>query len=297
MMSGVMKAGLAVPKRLALASALALIISPLLPGEAVCRPMRPAAPSWRIQPAPPRLPVKAKIPKTKKRKDARSGWAAVTEPLTTGAISAEAVPPLPHRKPPDAALPLSALLDTEVTHATAMPEEAATGLPPAEKDTDVAITGVTGEDERPRASTPSNGSPAEQYCRNIGDAAAEARYARQKKELEDTEKQVSKRVDELNAKIAEYRRWIARRDAFSRKADAAVVGIYAKMKPDAAAQQLAILDEELAAALLIKLKPRVASAVMNEMEARRAARLAAIIALSTRGPGKKPPAPPEKRTP
>lgn len=129
---------------------------------------------------------------------------------------------------------------------------------------------------------------AKQYCTNIASAAVDARFAWQKKQLMQTEEQVAKRIDELNLKIAEYKKWLARRDEFSRKAEAAVIDIYAKMRPDAAAQQLTVLDEEIAAAVLVKLTPRTASAIMNEMETKRAARLTSIITGASKGPGKKP---------
>jgi flagellar motility protein MotE (MotC chaperone) len=64
------------------------------------------------------------------------------------------------------------------------------------------------------------------------------------------------------------------------------------MKPDAAAQQLSALDEETAAAVLIKLSPKISSALMAEMDAKKAARLTAIIAGSSKGPKGKPPATP-----
>ena len=49
--------------------------------------------------------------------------------------------------------------------------------------------------------------------------------------------------------------------------------IYARMRPDAAALQLAALDEETAAAVLTKLEPRTASLILNEMDPAQAARL------------------------
>ena len=47
------------------------------------------------------------------------------------------------------------------------------------------------------------------------------------------------------------------------------------MRPDAAAQQLAAMDEETAAAVLTKLDPRIASIILNEMDRAQAARLTA----------------------
>ena len=54
--------------------------------------------------------------------------------------------------------------------------------------------------------------------------------------------------------------------------------VYAKMRPETAAAQLSELNELAAAAILTKLSPRNSSAVFNEMETKKAARLAAIIA-------------------
>ena len=80
------------------------------------------------------------------------------------------------------------------------------------------------------------------------------------------EQEIAKRIALLEAKTAEYQKWLARRDEFSKKAQRDRVRIYARMRPDAAAVQLAALDEETAAAVLTKLEPRAASAILNEME-------------------------------
>lgn len=137
----------------------------------------------------------------------------------------------------------------------------------------------------------------DQYCKGINNAAADARFAWQKQTLADTEKQVEKRVEELNGRIAEYQKWMARRDDFSRKAQSTITDIYAKMKPDAAALQLSALDEETAAAVLTKLSPKISSALMAEMDAKKAARLTTIISASAKGPKGKLPAPPPAAPP
>jgi flagellar motility protein MotE (MotC chaperone) len=132
--------------------------------------------------------------------------------------------------------------------------------------------------------TPVDRNPAAQYCSNIADAAIDARIEWQRQNLAEVEKQIQSRTEELEAKTAEYQRWLARRDAFSEKAKKVVVDIYTKMKPDAAALQLQALEEETAAAVLVKLDARSASAVMNEMEPEKAARLTAIISGAAKGP-------------
>ncbi len=152
-----------------------------------------------------------------------------------------------------------------------------------------------GQDAETPASGPAFRGRGQQYCTNIATAAADARFVWQQQQLLETEEQVKARIADLEAKIADYRQWLARRDDFSRKAEASVTGIYAKMRPDAAAQQLMALDEEMAAAVITKLNPRTASAVMAEMDAKQAARLSAIISGAAKGPRGKPPAKPQDR--
>src|SRR5581483_10792679 len=125
---------------------------------------------------------------------------------------------------------------------------------------------------------------AAQYCRNIANAASDARYARQALAIKALEKELDDRIARLEAKRAEYEDWIKRRQEFLDKADGAVVAIYSQMRPDAAAQQIAIMDPEAAAAILAKLNPRTASAILNEMPATTAAILTSVMAGLPKGP-------------
>ncbi|BAU89249.1 MgtE intracellular region [Methylorubrum populi] len=120
------------------------------------------------------------------------------------------------------------------------------------------------------------------YCANIADAAADARFAWQKEQLAAMERQVEERIKLLEEKRAEYEVWLKRRNEFLAKADESVVAVYAKMRPDAAALQLANMPDEAAAALLTKLNARTASAILSEMEAARAANLARAMSESGR---------------
>lgn len=126
------------------------------------------------------------------------------------------------------------------------------------------------------------GTLAERYCTNVADAAADARFAFQKQSLISLEVQLKKRIDELESVMAEYRSWVARRDAFSQRANDTLVRIYQRMPPEAAAQQLANMDEETAAAVLSRLDPKAASSILNDMPANHAARLSATIAGAAR---------------
>lgn len=127
------------------------------------------------------------------------------------------------------------------------------------------------------------------YCRNIADAAADARFARQKEALAAMEKEIEARIAALEAKRAEYQDWLQRREAFLKKADESLVAVISQMRPDAAAAQMAAMNEDMAAALLSKLNPRVASAILNEFEPARAARLTStLVGLSRRAQEGKP---------
>ncbi|MEP9375420.1 MotE family protein [Aquabacter sp. CN5-332] len=125
---------------------------------------------------------------------------------------------------------------------------------------------------------------AAQYCAGIANAAADARYARQASALAAMEKEIEERIAKLEAKRAEYEQWLARRENFLKKADAALVAMVSQMRPDAAAAQLSAMSEDAAAAILTKLSPRTASAIMNEMDPTRAAHLATTIAGMSRRP-------------
>jgi flagellar motility protein MotE (MotC chaperone) len=115
------------------------------------------------------------------------------------------------------------------------------------------------------------------FCNNVTDPAVDARLAWQLKELEKAETQLRERIAEVEAKRAEYEKWMALRDDFLKKAEASVVEIYSRMKPDAAASQIAGMADETAAAVLVKLSPRSSSAIFNEMDTARAAHLADLL--------------------
>lgn len=130
----------------------------------------------------------------------------------------------------------------------------------------------------PPPATPVHLSPAEQYCSNVIDAAAAAQIARQTRDLEKAQKTIDERVALLSAKTEELKKWVKKREDFTAHATNDLVEIYSKMKPDAAANQLAAMDELTAAAITSKLSPKASSLMLAEMDAGKAARLTAIVA-------------------
>ncbi|QDZ02704.1 MotE family protein [Nitratireductor mangrovi] len=117
-----------------------------------------------------------------------------------------------------------------------------------------------------------------EFCANIIDAARDRRYAVQAQELEKLRTEIDDRIAALEAKRAEYEDWLKRREQVIDSAEDSIVGIYARMRPDAAAERLEKMDAMLAAAIVLKLNHRQAGVILNEMEARAAARLTSIIA-------------------
>jgi flagellar motility protein MotE (MotC chaperone) len=120
-------------------------------------------------------------------------------------------------------------------------------------------------------------SVPDQYCRAVLEPAREARYAHQTAELQALSRALDDRMAKIEGRIAELKEWVARREDFASRTSEQLVTIYAGMRPDAASEQLAKIEESTAAAILSKLAPRVASQILNDMPAERAARLAMIL--------------------
>jgi len=124
---------------------------------------------------------------------------------------------------------------------------------------------------------------AARYCANVAPSIAEARIAWQTKRLGELDAQVKQRLADLEKAEASVKEWVAKRDAMLKSASDDLVAIYARMQPETAAQQIGAMDDQMAAAVLSKLKPSAAGAILNEMQAERASRLAAFLSSATAG--------------
>lgn len=129
-----------------------------------------------------------------------------------------------------------------------------------------------------QAPAPSLEEEIRAFCGNIADAARDQRYLLQKKELEDLQAGVDERIRLLEERTVKYRDWLKKREDFMRVADTQLVEIYKNMAPDSAAKQLEIVKPGIAAAIVMKLSPRLASQILNEMDTKKAAALASILA-------------------
>ncbi len=126
-------------------------------------------------------------------------------------------------------------------------------------------------------------SDAAHFCASVAPSIAEARIAWQTKRLAELDAQVRQRIADLEKAEAAARDWIARRDALMAMANDNLVAIFAKMQAEAAARELSAMDDRIAAAILAKLKPNAAGAILDEMEAERASRLVGIVSAANEG--------------
>jgi flagellar motility protein MotE (MotC chaperone) len=133
---------------------------------------------------------------------------------------------------------------------------------------------------RPKPPAPEHSADSEiaRYCGALAPTASEARAAYQLRRLADLEDQVREEVEKLEKKETAAREWVTRREAMMKNATDDVVAIYSKMTAEAAAAQMADMDEVVAAAVLAKLNPRAASDILAEMPADKAARLSTLLA-------------------
>ena len=124
---------------------------------------------------------------------------------------------------------------------------------------------------------------ASRFCANVAPSVAEARIAWQTKRLGELDAQVKQRLADLEKAEASMQEWVAKRDALLKAASDDLVAIYAKMQPENAAVQLSAMDDQMAAAILGKLKPSAAGAILDEMEAERASKLASFLSGASGG--------------
>ena len=147
-----------------------------------------------------------------------------------------------------------------------------------------AQAGRTSDREKPKATADKGADiEANRFCANVAPSIAEARIAWETRRLTELDAQVKQRLADLEKAEASVKEWIAKRDTILKAASDDLVAIYAKMQPETAAVQIGGMDDQMAAAILSKLKPRAAGAILDEMEAERASRLAAFLSGATAG--------------
>ena len=131
----------------------------------------------------------------------------------------------------------------------------------------------------------------EKFCGNIDSQAADARFELQSQQLQQLRMQIDDRIKVLEEKREEYENWLNKRNEILAKAQDSLVNIISKMRPDAAAAQLALVDDFAAAAIMLKLTPRISSAIMNELPPEKSANLTKVLVSAQKLPPENKPAP------
>ncbi len=117
----------------------------------------------------------------------------------------------------------------------------------------------------------------ENFCGAVAASAASTRLSWQEERIKALQAQMVVKIAELEAKEADVRDWVRKREQLLARANENLIAIYSKMKPESASAQISAMDDDSAAAILLKMKPATASAVLGEMEATRAARLSDLL--------------------
>ncbi|WP_236823907.1 MotE family protein [Bartonella sp. Raccoon60] len=172
-----------------------------------------------------------------------------------------------------------------VSHQSVQPKE----VIETEVDTKAPIVSLIQEKSGGRSEGISGVSTEEieRFCSNIGSQAADARFQLQRKQLQELRDQISERVKILEEKQNEYQIWLNKRNEFLSMAESSLVEIITKMRPDAAAAQLALMNDLVAASLVLKLSPKVSSAIMNELPPEKSAELTQILVSAQQASTKK----------
>lgn len=188
--------------------------------------------------------------------------------------------------------------ESEITTGAINPAKSEPAASPADSARLFTDDAITPPSELTTGTVDGQGSDlSRSYCVSISSAAADTRTAMQMSKLAEMEKQVGRRIAALEAKTAEYKSWVERREQILKRATTSLVKIYTQMEPDAAALQFVSMEEETAASILFKLEPASASAILNEMAPEKAARLAAGIAGAARFVTRPTPPPPASPAP
>lgn len=187
-------------------------------------------------------------------------WGGSARDRRVGPRGSQEIQDTPIQKPPDA--PASTSYVARLGSPAAVAE-----APPA-----IAVA-----KSLPQNDAGTDNSAVMEYCRNIQPAASEARAAFLQQSIAALERQLEHKTAELEVRITEFKQWVARRQQMVDQASSALVQMFTRMRPEAAAQQIAVMDETVAAALLMKLDAKTASALLSEVPPARAARLTAVM--------------------
>lgn len=221
-----------------------------------------------------RMPKHARARTAPRRATARGDVALPPAPPLDPSQDTVGGPP----PPPTATAAVPAPAPAASVGAAPKPANAEKAEKPASPPKPAATAAVTPRSEaaaKAKPAVPPAPMPREikQFCANMTNSAVDARVAWQAAKLVELEAKLHQRIVEFEAKRADYEDWLHKHDEALKQAKQDVVSIYSKMRPDAAAAQLAVMDDVMAASVLAKLNSRIASSILAEMDPGRAARI------------------------
>ena len=106
----------------------------------------------------------------------------------------------------------------------------------------------------------------QQNCVNVANVATAARMAFQEKKLSELEQRLEHKLTEIQTRRQELKELLDRYDAFTNKADDTVIDIFQDEAEVCPHRNWRIWMMSSAAAILIKLRPKSSSAILNEMD-------------------------------
>jgi flagellar motility protein MotE (MotC chaperone) len=145
---------------------------------------------------------------------------------------------------------------------------------------------VTQAETAAHASKPVAAPEDTDFCRAFASQAREARFARQKEQLNLLKSDIEAQLGQLNTKTEELQRWIEKREKIKASVSENLVKLYANIEAETAAAQLQKLDVEMVSSLLQQLNPKTAGEIMSAMEPAFASRLTHVMLVTSRNTNK-----------
>jgi flagellar motility protein MotE (MotC chaperone) len=108
---------------------------------------------------------------------------------------------------------------------------------------------------------------SEDLCRTFANKAAEAKIARQKKELLDIKSTIDDQLVVLSQKTAQLEAWLKKREEIRSAVSVSLVKMYANVEAEIAAQQLQKLSIEMTSEVLQRLSPKQSGEIIASMDA------------------------------
>jgi flagellar motility protein MotE (MotC chaperone) len=141
----------------------------------------------------------------------------------------------------------------------------------------VSMSGGSQSEEHAQPSASAVPAAAEDLCEAFADKAAEAKLARQRKELLEVRTNIEKQLLVLEEKTKQLESWVTKRNEIRESVSTNLVKMYSNVESETAAQQLQKLNPQSAAQILQKLKPKQSGEIVTAMDVEFASKVMKIM--------------------